>query len=151
MVALLYNRTCNTLLSSSLRIKQLVSFCVEKGYKAVGIADTNVLYGAMELYHLCVKNSLKPLYGLEISVTIGSEKYPYVLYARNNEGYQELIDLSTSLNDSLENITPEYLDRYHNLITVEIENRGYLERIINLNDTEALKDYVSGMKNACME
>lgn len=76
MVALLYNRTCNTLLSSSLRIKQLVSFCVEKGYKAVGIADTNVLYGAMELYHLCKSSGIKPLYGLEISVTIDSEKYP---------------------------------------------------------------------------
>ena len=147
MVALLYNRTCNTLLSSSLRIKQLVSFCVEKGYKAVGIADTNVLYGAMELYHLCKSSGIKPLYGLEISVTIDSEKYPYVLYARNNAGYQELIELSTALNDDLDVVSPEHLDRYKNLITIEIENRGYLEHIINTEDNSALMEYVRRYAN----
>ena len=47
---------------------------MEKGYKAVGIADTNVLYGAMELYHLCKNSGIKPLYSLAISITIDSEK-----------------------------------------------------------------------------
>lgn len=146
MVALLYNRSCNTLLSSSLRIRQLVDFCVENGYETVGLIDKNVLFGAMEFHHLCKQNNLKPIYGLEVSVLIDSQNYPYVLVANNNIGYQKLIKISSKLNDDLNFLTLEQLSALEDITVIEVSKRGYLEHVINTGDINELLKYAETFK-----
>ena len=98
MPGLLYNRSCYTLLSSTITIDELVSFAVDNGYDSIALTDKNVLFGAMEFYHKCKTNNIKPVYGLEVPVETEEGMFNYLIYAKNIPGYQELIEVSTQLN-----------------------------------------------------
>ena len=66
MYAPLYIKTDNSLLSSIIKIKDLVKKAKEYGYKALTITD-NSMYGVYEFYLECKKNDIKPVIGLEVS------------------------------------------------------------------------------------
>ena len=82
----LYIKTENSLLSSLIKIDDLITFAIKKNIKALAITDNNMC-GALEFYIKCQKNHIKPIIGLEIN--------DIVLYALNFEGYKNLIKLST--------------------------------------------------------
>lgn len=86
----LYIRTENTLLSSLIRIKELISFAQENNIKALAITDDS-LYGAIEFYNACKKAQIKPIIGMSITI----EKNTILLYAKNYSGYQNLLKLET--------------------------------------------------------
>ncbi|MBR2746213.1 MAG: DNA polymerase III subunit alpha [Erysipelotrichaceae bacterium] len=141
MNTLLYNRSCYSLLSSCLTIDQLTDFAVANGYRAVGLIDRNVMYGAMEFFHSCTDKKLKPLYGLEISVSVNDNEYPFVLLCRNNRGFRELISIST---DICINKTVYDKDRLNsisdNIYIIDVCYGGLLEKNIN-NCAEVLNWY----------
>ena len=65
-------------------------FAKKNDIKSLTITDDN-MYGVMDFYHECIKNDIKPIIGLEITV----EDKKIVLYSKNYEGYKNLIKLST--------------------------------------------------------
>ena len=89
MYAPLNIKTSNYLITSMVQIKDLIKAAKENNIKALGLADNN-MYGALEFYNLCLKNNIKPIIGLEISIP---DKI--ILYAKNYEGYQNLVKLTT--------------------------------------------------------
>jgi DNA polymerase-3 subunit alpha len=145
MAVLLYNQSCYSLLTSTLRLPELVAFCRDNGYQAVGLADQNVLHGAMEFSDLCHKAGLKPVFGLQVNVAVDDGSYPFVLYARSNHGYQELIRVSTALNTGKSALTFPELFAVQDVFIVEIEDGGYLEHLVNTGDelkaSTVLDDY----------
>ncbi|TLG72128.1 DNA polymerase III subunit alpha [Culicoidibacter larvae] len=90
-------RSTYSLLESGLTIERLVQLAVARGYKALALTDTNVLYGAMEFYHACVDAGIKPLLG--IRVIVGSEAV--IFLAQNKAAYQRLVLLSTLLQTTV--------------------------------------------------
>lgn len=70
---------------------ELVDFAKKKGVKALCLADTNGLYGAVEFHIVCREAGIHPLIGSEL-VRDGRE---VTVIARNREGYEELCDLIT--------------------------------------------------------
>ena len=62
----LYIKTHNDLLSSMIKIEDLISFALQNNISSLTITD-NHLYGAMEFYKECKKNSIKPIIGLDIT------------------------------------------------------------------------------------
>lgn len=100
----LYIKTHNTLLSSMIRIDDLIFFAKKQNIKALTITDDN-LFGAMDFYTMCKENDIKPIVGLEI--TLDSK---IVLYARNYQGYKNLMKLSTISTER--KITPDDLNKY---------------------------------------
>ena len=80
-----------SLLSSLIRIDDLIKYAKNKGYKAVGVADNNLCY-AMEFYKECIKNDIKPIIGYRTRI---DDKNIY-LYAKNYKGYQNLCYLSSN-------------------------------------------------------
>lgn len=110
----LYIKTENSLLSSLIKIDDLITFAIKKNIKALAITDNNMC-GALEFYIKCQKNHIKPIIGLEIN--------DIVLYALNFEGYKNLIKLSTiNSKEKIDlNILRKYSDElicivpYHNL------------------------------------
>ena len=120
MTGLLYNRSCYSLLSSTITIDKLVSFAVEQGYEAIALTDQNVLFGAMEFYHKCTARNIKPVFGLEVQAYDSLDSYTYLLYARNEAGYQELIKISSRLNcGSNEQLSVAEVLAFKNVIIVE--------------------------------
>ena len=90
MKSLIKVTTEYSLLESMIKIDELMSFCKENNISACGICDNN-LFGVIEFYEKCLKNNIKPLIGLEIKVT----NLKLYLYAKNYNGYQNLIKLNT--------------------------------------------------------
>ena len=127
MPGLLYNRSCYTLLSSTITIDELVSFAVDNGYDSIALTDKNVLFGAMEFYHKCKTNNIKPVYGLEVPVETEEGMFNYLIYAKNIPGYQELIEVSTQLNSISDDFFSfEKLLELKNVIIIEDALNGYL-------------------------
>ncbi len=87
-----------SLLKSPTRISDLVTTAKERGYKALALTDENVLYGAVEFYNVAKKAGIKPIFGLRLVVALNETdgtKLDLVFLAKNQRGYQHLMDLST--------------------------------------------------------
>ena len=87
-----------SLLKSPTRISDLVTTAKERGYKALALTDENVLYGAVEFYNKEKKAGIKPILGLRLVVALNETdgtKLDLVFLAKNQQGYQHLMDLST--------------------------------------------------------
>lgn len=86
----LYIKTHNTLLSSMIKISDLIIKAKEYGINALTITDDN-MYGCMDFYMECKKNNIKPIIGLCLKI----KNYVFALYAKNEIGYKNLLKLST--------------------------------------------------------
>ncbi|MDE5586838.1 MAG: PHP domain-containing protein, partial [Bacilli bacterium] len=90
MYAPLYVQTNYSLLSSLIKVDDLLEFCLQKKITSLAITDSN-LFGMMEFYKKCKEKNIHPVIGLEVSL----ENDIVLLYAKNYLGYQSLIKLST--------------------------------------------------------
>jgi len=91
----LWIKTDYSLLSSLVSIKKLIKKCKDNDIFSLAITDQN-MSGVMEFYNECIKNSIKPIIGLEVLLK-GKDEIDkrILLYAINNDGYKNLIKLST--------------------------------------------------------
>lgn len=78
------------LLRSLIKIDDLIEKAQLLGFKALTITDDK-MYNVMEFYQKCIKADIKPIIGLEITIS----NYPILLYAKNSEGYSQLLHLSS--------------------------------------------------------
>jgi len=103
----LHNHTEYSLLDGACRIPELVARAVSEKMPALAITDHGNLFGAIKFYQETMKAGIKPIIGCEVYVAPktrfekkGSEAsavaYHLTLLARNEEGYQNLIKLTTA-------------------------------------------------------
>lgn len=101
----LHVHTQYSLLDGAARITDLVSRAKELNMPALAITDHGVMYGVIDFYRECRKNGIKPILGMEAYVAPrkytekeGKTDRDYahlVLLAKNEEGYQNLMLLSS--------------------------------------------------------
>ncbi|MFH0988197.1 MAG: DNA polymerase III subunit alpha [Parcubacteria group bacterium] len=100
----LHVHTEYSLLDGLTRVADLVQKAKDDGMPAVAITDHGVMYGAIEFYQACKKAGIKPIIGMEAylvddrkrkSNTEEKRKH-LVLLAKNNQGYKNLLQLTTS-------------------------------------------------------
>ena len=103
----LYIKTDNSLQKSLISISKLIDKAKSMDIKSLSITDNN-MYGVMDFYNACIKNDIKPIVGLEITIN----DFKLVLYCMNYNGYKNLIKLSTIM--SSENLTIDILEKYYN-------------------------------------
>ena len=131
------------MLDGAARLDELVAKAVSDGQPALGITDHGNMYGVIEFYNECRKQGIKPIIGTEAymahdhrteriarrgrmddngGVDDGGRKqyYHLTLLAENNQGYRNLIQLSSLA----------FLEGYH-----------YKPRV----DWELLEKYSSGL------
>ncbi len=93
-----------SLLDGASQLDQLVDRAIELGMPAIALTDHGVMYGAIELLKVCKKrdNAIKPIIGNEMYVLNGDitkqerrPKYHQVVLAKNNQGYRNLVKLTT--------------------------------------------------------
>ncbi|CAN7150101.1 DNA polymerase III subunit alpha [Pararhizobium sp. LjRoot255] len=96
-----------SLLEGALPIKKIIGNAVADGQPAIGIADTNNLFAALEFSLKCMDDGLQPLIGCQLSIDMEDEaegekrghaqhlvKLPaIVLIAATDAGYVRLVDL----------------------------------------------------------
>ncbi len=134
--------------------EEIVLRAKELGQSAVGLADKGYTYGLIEFYKACKEHKLKPILGLETYVAartrfdkesgVDTRRYPLVLLAANEEGYQNLLELATKA--ALEGmyykprVDAELLKQYgKGLIALSGPISGAIPQAAMAEDSERLK------------
>ncbi len=104
----LHNHSQYSLLDGLTKIPALIDTVKELGMEAVAITDHGTLSGVIEFYKAAKAGGIKPIIGIETYVaprkhtdkepTKDKNSYHLTLLAMNNQGYQNLMRLSTIAN-----------------------------------------------------
>ncbi|MFC1990617.1 DNA polymerase III subunit alpha [Chloroflexota bacterium] len=126
MFTQLHVHTEYSLLDGMSRIPQLISRAGELGMDSLAITDHGVMHGVIEFYQTAREAGIKPIIGCEVYVAQGShlscnpgdKNYHHlILLARNQAGYQNLIQLTTRAHlDGFyykPRMDKELLEQYH--------------------------------------
>ena len=148
MTTHLFVRSCYTLLDSTIRIPELVSTAKKYGYQSVALTDHHVMHGVARFLHECKKEGIHPIVGLEVDVFYHEQKVPFLLLAKNNRGYSNLMKLSSMLCDGREYATYEELLQYceHNFLIVYGEG-GYFDAELISEDRTGITQKLAQMKS----
>lgn len=106
--------TAADMLKSTIRTSELISFLQKENAKAAAITNSK-LYGLLPFWRALKETSIHPVIGLTVRVEFSSEDIrPIILYAQNNNGYQNLLKITsaTSLREN-ETLPLRWLEGYH--------------------------------------
>ncbi len=91
-----------SLLDGLARIERLVDMVKERGWKSIAITDHGNMHGVIKFFEACVQKGIKPIVGEEFYIcndmksrTNRGDTGHLILLAKNNEGYQNLLKLSS--------------------------------------------------------
>lgn len=149
-------RTDYSLLYSSLSLESIVEKVKQDNDKTLIIVEKDNMASAVEAYKLSQKNNLKMLIATEIMCHqadfIGERNvvsFPLILLAKNEEGYKELMELSSiSYLDGLyktPRINLKLLFSKKNIIAIDPSVDGYIWK--NIENIKLVNDYINLMKN----
>jgi DNA polymerase III subunit alpha len=79
----------------ALRTADLAKYCKSQKIKAVGLCDSNNLCGALEFSESIAKVNTQPIIGTQINILYKNIIGKIPLFAKNLEGYKNLIKLSS--------------------------------------------------------
>jgi len=119
-------KTSYSILSSLNNIQKLVSIAKEYGFENLAITDENNMFGVMEFYLECKKNNIKPIIGIELTYN----NTILLLYAKNIDGYHNLIKLTTIKSDR--ELTNDDLITYKNDLILVMPYKTYEQKIFDL-------------------
>ncbi|MGL4949209.1 MAG: DNA polymerase III subunit alpha [Anaeroplasmataceae bacterium] len=113
MSGFLYGQTCYNLLNSTTKLNDYILKAKTQGYTSLSITDPN-LYGHIKFYNICLKNNIKPIIGLELTI----DDYSFILYPFNNKGYQNLLYISSYIELNTNMTIDILLEHSSDLITI---------------------------------
>jgi len=94
-----------SLLDGASQLPALIDRAIELGMPAIALTDHGVMYGAVELLKVCRGKQIKPIIGNEMYVINGDieinkrhRRFHQVVLAKNNQGYKNLVKLTTISN-----------------------------------------------------
>ncbi len=104
----LHNHSDYSMLDGAIKVKDLIKRTKELGMKAVALTDHGNMFGAVEFYQKARAEGIQPVVGQEFYVAPGSrfkkefvrdsgeeKAYHLIMLAENNEGYKNLMKLSS--------------------------------------------------------
>ncbi len=119
-------KTDYSLLNSLIKIDSLISYLKKNNINICGICDMN-LSSSIEFYTKCKNNNIKPIIGIDIKYN----GFQMFLYAKNYEGYKNLIKINTNKDK----LTKEILSNYsQNIICVLPFNSYSLKEQLSFYD-----------------
>ncbi len=94
-----------SLREGAISLKKLPALVAGQGFPAVGVTDTNAMFGALEFSEGAVKAGVQPIIGLQLALAYrqadpggrAPEPAPIALYAQNEAGYKNLMALTSAL------------------------------------------------------
>ena len=137
-------RSGYTFMHSTVKINQLVKKAKLDGMTAIALTDRNVLHGALEFYQACQRENIKPIIGMETTIIVNEQLNDVILLAKNNQGYQSLLKLSTIIQTNEEKklqLTDlsEHLKECHLILPIETTQ---LKELLEANNQEAIKEFL---------
>ena len=145
MKGFIYGQTEYNLLSSANRLEDYIKLAKDSSFDFLTITDNN-LFASYKFYKECIKNNIKPIIGIEYSFNIDNFKSKVLMYAKNNNGYKNLMKISTSIRTESE-INNDLLFNYEDIIYIYVFNDSYIDVILSSNDLELLNTYLDKINN----
>ena len=158
-----------SLLDGLSQIKKLVKKTKEYGQKAIALTDHGVMYGAIDFYKKAITENIKPIIGCEMYVAKKSrldkkrsDAFHLLLLAVNNQGYQNLMKLSTLAHTEgfyyKPRVDKDILQKYHQgLVVTSGCPLGRVQKHLSDNHYQAAKkelqelEQIFGPKNTFIE
>ncbi|MGC8501913.1 DNA polymerase III subunit alpha [Desulfurella sp.] len=97
----LHNHSEYSLLDGANKINAMVEKAKSDNQEYVALTDHGNMFGVLDFYKTCTKNNVKPIIGFEAYLApdrfdkSNKSNFHLTLLAKNNEGYQNLLKLST--------------------------------------------------------
>ncbi|WP_304757844.1 DNA polymerase III subunit alpha [uncultured Lactobacillus sp.] len=102
----LQNLSSFTLLESPTKVKNLAENAKKKGYSAIALTDINITYGLVDFYKAAKDIGIKPLLGMQLRINgliDEANKYDLIAIAKDDQGYKNILRLSSAVNLLTEN------------------------------------------------
>ena len=152
----LYIETEYSMLNSTLKLEDIVSFSKENVQNQVAITDLDNMHGVIKFYRKCVEKGIKPIIGLHLTLQSDNNFYNSILlYAKDNIGYGDLLKIATirkikkdlfieDIKDLLDHIIVILPSDEHELIKAYLE--GNEEEVYKIyKKYESIKDLYLGL------
>jgi len=126
----------------ALRTTDLAKYCKENQVRAIGLCDSSNLCGALEFSESMAKSKTQPIIGTQINIEYKGKVGKLPLFAKNLEGYKNLIKLSSkSFLDIKDNEDPhckidDIITHYKGLILLSGSFEGLIGKLFFKNLTE---------------
>ena len=157
----LTNKTEYSLSEGAITINRIAELCESFKMPAVGITDTNNMFGALEFSDKVSGHGVQPLIGCNIKINIPPEfkldltefenKYFFLnLFAKNLNGYQNLLELSSlcytkySTNNAL-NLSDIY-NKKNGLIVLTGGRNNLVEPMLNSGKELYANQFIKNLK-----
>jgi len=133
---------------SNIKINELIDKAVEYNYSSLAITDDK-MYGIIKFYKECLKKNVKPIIGLNVlieGIDLNTNSR-LLLYAKNNQGYQSLLKLSSlhSINGIL---TIKELKKYSKDLVICLNtDKSELITYFTNNQTNEMNEALSLLTN----
>lgn len=131
-------RSAYSLLNGTMTVQKIVHQAKELGFESVALTDVNTMHGVMEFVLECKKVNIKPIIGLEISVSYSEYNFPLLCLAKNDLGYKALLKLSSLVNTESKIIDIQtVLEFQDNLFLILYSDHSLFDQsLLNGNDKD---------------
>ena len=157
----LTNKTEYSLSEGAITINRIAELCESFRMPAVGITDTNNMFGALEFSDKISSYGVQPLIGCNIKINIPTEykldlsqldnKFFFLnLFAKNLKGYQNLLELSSlyytkHTNNNAINLSDIY-NKKDGLIVLTGGRNNLIDPIINYGKSIIADQFIQNLK-----
>ncbi|HHU19646.1 MAG TPA: DNA polymerase III subunit alpha [Bacilli bacterium] len=137
-------RSGYTFMRSTVKINQLVKKAKQDGMAAIALTDHNVLHGAIEFYRSCKQEEIQPIIGMETTVEVNGKINNVLVLAKNNQGYQSLLKISSMIQTAEEKQIQltEFTKQLKECILILPIETTQLRDFFNENDPEMIRAFL---------
>ena len=154
----LQNLSSFTLLESPTKVKNLAENARKKGYSAIALTDINITYGLVDFYKAAKDTGIKPLLGMQLRINgliDEANKYDLIVIAKDDQGYKNILRLSSAVNLLTENgekenvLTFEDLKKYlGHLILITPSNLHSELKMLQTNNPKMGANYLRKLQDS---
>ena len=154
----LQNLSSFTLLESPTKVKDLAENAKKKGYSALALTDVNITYGLVNFYKAAKETGIKPLLGMQLRINglvDQANKYDLIVIAKDDQGYKNILRLSSAVNLLTENgekenvLELEELKKYlGHLVIITPSNIHSELKMLQANNPNMGANYIRTLKDS---
>ena len=154
----LQNLSSFTLLESPTKVKNLAENAKKKGYSVIALTDINITYGLVDFYKAAKDTGIKPLLGMQLRINgliDEANKYDLIVIAKDDQGYKNILRLSSAVNLLTENgekenvLTFEDLKKYlGHLILITPSNLHSELKMLQTNNPKMGANYLRKLQDS---
>ncbi len=145
MFGVLYLQSSYSMLNNAIPLDSLIKETKQGGYDFIALSDNN-LHGMLSLFNLAKKLSIKPVLGLKIKINIDLLDTGFLVYVKNQVGYQNLLKLSF-LSNERNLIIDDLKAHQEGLIFVTSGSDSIINHWIMNEDYSTAKHYIESFKS----